>query len=243
MLDASASQERILHGARRLAAELAAAVLRPGRDEAAVVSFTGDATVAQDLTGAPDALRRAFASVEFTPPAAYIPGGVIVVAPPSRDDPAMRAGTTALWDSLVQVCDKVFARAKPGRRAVFLFTDGVDTSSRTKSDRAVERLLREGVAVYSVGFADPHAFDPVDRGALRKLSERTGGRALFPKKDKDVPDAFRRAGHGLLSTYAVTFSPQAPKGEGRLNKLRVEVVNPELLRRGVEVAHPQGVFL
>src|SRR5687768_11889073 len=122
MLDASASQERILHGARRLAAELAAAVLRPGRDEAAVVSFTGDATVAQDLTGDLDALRRAFASVEFTPPAGYIPGGVIVgaipggvivVAPPSRDDPAMRAGTTALWDSLVQVCDKVFARAKP----------------------------------------------------------------------------------------------------------------------------------
>ena len=241
MLDASASQERILPQAVQVAAEFAAAVVRPGRDEAAVVSFTGDATVVQGLTGDLGALRRAFAAVRFEPPAGYVAGGVIVGNPP-RNSSAMRAGSTAIWDALVYVCDNVLARASPGRRAVVILTDGVDTSSRTKSDKAVERLLREGVAVYSVGFADAYSFDPVDRGGLRKVSERTGGRALFPKKEKDVPAAFRQVGQALLSSYAVGLAPQASQGEGKRQKLRVELVNPELRKQGVELAHPQGLY-
>jgi uncharacterized protein with von Willebrand factor type A (vWA) domain len=61
----------------------------------------------------------------------------------------MRAGSTAIWDALVAVCDDVLARAAEGRRAVVIFTDGDDTSSRTKQDKAVERLLRERCSVYS----------------------------------------------------------------------------------------------
>ena len=241
VLDASASQERVLPWAREVSARLVAALVRPGVDEAAVISFSGDPKLVQDLTGDPGALRRAFAAVEFVPPVGYVSGGVIVGALPPNAS-AMRSGTTAIWDSLVYACDQVFAHAGPGRRAVVLFTDGIDTTSSTKSDKAVERLARDGVAVYSVGFADTYAFDEVDRGKLRKVSERTGGLAVFPRNEKDIPAAFLRVGNGLLSAYALVFVPRPPKGGGKASKLRVEVVNPELRKRGLELAYPQALY-
>ena len=244
LLDASASQERVLPYAQGAADRLVPAILMRGRsNDAAVVSFTGDAKVVQGLTSDAEAVRRAIASVEVVLPPGYAGGSVVLTArPPKKNDPAMRAASTALWDALVGVCEKVFARAGQGRRAVVLVSDGVDTSSRVKSDQAFERLLRDGVAVYGVGLADQYAFDPVDRGAVRKLSERTGGRALFPKKAADLPVAFEQIRRELLTSYALSFAPPAPRRDGRPLRVRVEVVNPELRRRGVQLAHPQALF-
>jgi Ca-activated chloride channel family protein len=243
LLDASASQEKVLPFAQEAADHLVPAILmRGGSNDAAVVSFTGDAKVVQGLTPDAAAVRRAIASVEFVPPPGYVPGGIIVGRPPKANDPAIRAASTALWDALVSVCDEVFARAKPGRRSVVLVSDGVDTSSRVKSDKAVERLLREGVAVYGVGIAAASAFDPVDKGALRKLSERTGGRVLFPKKAGELPVAFEQIRRELLNTYALTFAAPPLQPGGKPLKLRVELVNPELRRQGVQLAYPQSLF-
>jgi VWFA-related protein len=242
MLDASASQEGVLPFAQEGADRLVPALLmRGGANDAAVVSFTGDVKVVQGLTADAGAVRRAIASVEFVPPPGYVPGGIIVGRPPKANDPATRAGSTALWDALVGVCDEVFARAKPGRRAVVLVTDGVDTSSRVRLDKAVERLLREGVAVYSVGLGDEKNFEGVDELAVRKISERTGGRARFPKKHSNLPDAFEQIRRELLNSYALTFVAPTALRTGKSLKLRVELVNPELRRQGVRLAHPQSL--
>ena len=241
MLDASASQELVLPQVKPAAAEFVSALLRSGRDDAAVVSFTDEAKVVQGLTTDAATVRRAIASVKFVRPPGYIGAGVIV-SKPGPADPAARAGSTALWDSLASACGELFAQAKEGRRAVILVTDGVDTSSATKRDKAVERLIRAGVAVYSVGIADEVSFGPVDKSSLRKLSERTGGRAVFPRKAKDLPVAFEQVRRELLNTYALSFAAPAPRRDGKPSKLRVELVNPELRRQGVQLAHPQGLF-
>ncbi|MDT5271818.1 MAG: hypothetical protein QOH49_4004 [Acidobacteriota bacterium] len=242
LLDASASQESVLPFAQEADDHLVPAILmRGGLNDAAVVSFTGDAKVVQGLTADAAAVRRAIASVEFVRPPGYIAGG-IVVGRPNMKDPAMRAGSTAIWDALVAICDEVFAGSKAGRRIVVLVSDGVDTSSRVKSDKAIERLLREGVAVYGVGFADKSAFDPVDKGALRKVSERTGGRAIFPKKAGDLPVAFEQIRRELLNTYALSFATPVQQRNGKPLKLSVELVNPELRRQGVQLAYPQSLF-
>ena len=241
MLDASASQELVLPQMKPAAAAFVSALLRPGRDDAAVVSFTGNTTIVQDLTADAAAVRRAIATVKFVPPPGYMAGG-IVVGRPKPNDPAGRAGQTAIWEALINVCDEVFARAGPGRRAVVLVTDGADTSSRVRLGESVERLIRAGVAVYSVGVADEESFEPVDKSALRKLSERTGGRAVFPKKPKDLPAAFERIRSELLAPYSLTFAAPATLSMGKPLKLRVELVNPELRGRGVQLAHPQSLF-
>jgi hypothetical protein len=193
----------------------------------------------QGLTSDAAAVRRAVASVEFVPPPGYVSGGVIVGTPPNN--PAMRAGSTAIWDALVGVCDEVFAGAKSGRRAVILVTDGVDTSSRVKPDKAVERLLREGVVVYGVGIGDEHDFAGVDKGLVRKVSERTGGRALFPKEFGDVPAAFEQARRELLNSYVLTFAAPPMQPGAKPLKLRVELVNGELRKQGVQLAYPQSL--
>ncbi|HEX7314976.1 MAG TPA: VWA domain-containing protein [Pyrinomonadaceae bacterium] len=244
MLDASASQERVLLWAQEGADRLVPALLTGGSNDAAVVSFTGEVKVVRALTSDAAAVRRAIASVEFVPPSGYIPGGIIIGGrpPDPNNDPNMRAGSTALWDALVGVCDEVFARAAPGGRAVVLVTDGVDTNSRTKSDKAVERLLSEGVAVYSVGIGDEYSFDGVDKSALRKLSERTGGRAVFPKKINEVPVAFEQVRRDLLNFYTLKFNVPALWLAGKPLKLRVELINPELRRQGVQLSYPQTLF-
>lgn len=243
MFDASASQERLLPFAQEAADRFVRALLaRGGANDVAVVSFTGDPKVVQGLTADAAAVRRAIASVEFVPPTGYISGGAIIIGPPNPHDPNMRAGSTAIWDALVGVCDNVFAGARPGRRVVVLVTDGIDTSSRVKLDKAVERLLREGVAVYVAGIGDEKSFEAVDKSTLRKVSERTGGRALFPKEFGDVPGAFEQFRRELLGSYALTFTAPALWREGKPNKLRVELANPELRRLGVQLAYPQSLF-
>jgi Ca-activated chloride channel family protein len=239
MLDASASQERVLPFTQGAADRLVPALLARGAaNDVAVVSFTGELKVVQGLTADPALVRRAIASVEFEPPSGYIGGGVLV-GNPLPNDPS---GSTAVWDGLVGVCEKVFGRARAGRRVVLLITDGVDTSSRLNLDDAVKRLLREGVTVYGVGVGDEKSFEGVDAAGVRKISERTGGRALFPKKNSDLPEAFEQVRRELLnSSYALTLAaPPAPRGAKPL-KLRVELVNPELRKRDVRLAYPQAL--
>jgi Ca-activated chloride channel homolog len=242
MIDASASQESTLPVERLAAAEFASALMRPDVDDASVVSFTGDAEVVGDPTSDVQEVRSAIASVQFVPPRGYQAGGIVVGNPPPFGGDAL-SGSTAIWDSLVQVCDGVLKGATDGRRVVLLFTDGVDTSSRTKRDKAVERLIRAGVAVYSIGIGDSQSFEGVDPEGLRAISKRTGGRALFPKKVRDLAASLEQVRRELLAAYTVALAPAAPKDDGKLNRLHVEVVNAALRGRGVELAYPQGFYV
>jgi len=252
MLDTSNSQEQILKFSRPAAAEFVSALLRPGdgvKGDAAVMTFTGDAKVVEGLTADLAALGRAIESVEFVPPSGYIGGGLLVSTPgknvpstPGKNVPATRAGSSAIWDSLVAACDDVLARAADGRRVVVIFTDGDDTSSRTKQDKAVDRLLREGVSVYGVGVGDSYSFGGVVKDGLRKVSERTGGRAFFPKTTEDLSRDLERLRSELLSSYALALAPAATRADAKPYKLRVELVNPELRKRGVELAYPRSFY-
>jgi VWFA-related protein len=245
MLDTSVSQVEMLKFARPAAAEFVSALLRPGdggKADAAVVTFTGDAKVVEGLTVDLAALNRAIESAAFVPPPGYIPGGFIVAGTPPKNSPAVRAGSTAIWDSLVAVCDDVLARAGEGRRVVVIFTDGDDTSSRTNKDKAVGRLLRGRASVYAVGIGDSYHFAGVSKGELRKVSERTGGRSFFPKTDKDLSHDLERLRRELHSSYALMLAPPPPRAAGEQYRLRIEVVNPGLRKRGVELAYPRGFY-
>lgn len=243
MLDTSASQENVLPAAKSAAGAFISEALRPDKDLAAVVGFTHEAEVIQGLTGDAEQLRRAVESVRFTPPSRYIGGGIVVAGrPPSRRSGPAVPGSTALWDSLLSVCEKVLAGPRDGgRRAVLLISDGVDTSSQLKLDKVIERAVRAGVVVYSVGVADRENFDPPDKDVLRKISERTGGRAYFPEKLGDLPAVFEKIRQELLSQYAVTFNAPDKTGDS-FHKLRVEIVNPELRKQELRLAYPHGYF-
>ena len=80
LIDTSRSEERTLPDEKIAARAFLEDVLKAQRDEAAILSFTGETTLEQGFTGSIDRLRRAIDRVEFVPPSGYVGGGVVVVA-------------------------------------------------------------------------------------------------------------------------------------------------------------------
>src|ERR1044072_3373040 len=142
LIDTSRSEERTLPDEKVAARSLIEAVMRTGKDEAAVVSFTGEVTLEQGFTGNLDRVRRAVDRVEFIPAAGtYIGGGVVVGGgtPPISDTNQMLAGSTAIWDAVWATSNELLSdSAENTRRTIILLTDGVDTSSQLKMHETIE---------------------------------------------------------------------------------------------------------
>src|SRR5205085_5327957 len=94
LVDTSVSEERTFPSEKEAASEFVNSVLRSGHDEAAVVSFTGESTLEQGLTGNSARVRRALDRVEFVPPAGYIGNGQIAGTPPISGTNNQLAGST-----------------------------------------------------------------------------------------------------------------------------------------------------
>lgn len=241
VIDTSASQETVLSTTRLAADVFVRGMMEPGVDEAAVVTFAGETVLEQGLTGDVERVRAAIARVRFVPPPGYVRGGVIVTGPPPSD--LNRAAATGLWDAVWVVANEVLPRSLgPGRRVVLLITDGVDTSSRVKSDKAIEAALQSEVVVYAVGVGDDRNFDGVDKGPLRKLTSRTGGRAFFPGKIKELTEIFIRVSRELTSQYVLTFAAPSGARDGTFHKLKIEPASPGLRGAGVQLSYPQGFY-
>lgn len=242
LIDTSASEERTLPEEKAAAQTFLEAVLRPGRDEAAVVSFTGEVTLEQGFTGSIDRLRRAIQRVEFVPPSGYIGGGVVVGTPPISDRNQTLVGSTAIWDAVwVTSKDLLVEAADNTRRAIILLTDGVDTSSQEKMSEAVARAQKADALIYTVGIGDSYGFG-VDEGSLRKISEQTGGRAYFPRSERELRDAFAQIQRDLREQYLLAYSPSNKARDGSYRRIQIELINPELRKQNVKLNHRAGYF-
>src|SRR5688500_19498012 len=127
LIDTSASEERTLPDEKEAARAFLEDILRPGgKDEAAILSFTGETTLEQGFTGNLERLRRAIDRVEFVPPSGYIGGGVVVGGtPPISGQNQALAGSTAIWDAVWATSNELLSdAAEESRRAIILLTDG-----------------------------------------------------------------------------------------------------------------------
>jgi Ca-activated chloride channel family protein len=246
VIDTSISQERTLPEEKRAARAFVDAVMRASKDEVAVLSFTGDSTLEQGLTGNPARVRSAIERVEFVPPSGgYVGGGVIIPGgtPPISGDNQSRAGTTAIWDALYATCAEVMVESSDKtRRAIILLSDGDDTSSTLKLDEAVQQALKTETMIFAIGIGDSFTYTGVDEGSLRKITERTGGRAYFPRSEEDLRAAFAQIQRELREQYLVAYAPTNTRRDGSYRKLQLEVMNPELRKLNVKLAYRQGYF-
>ncbi|HEY0385452.1 MAG TPA: VWA domain-containing protein [Pyrinomonadaceae bacterium] len=229
VIDTSVSEERTLPVEKEAASVFVDSVVRPAKDEVAVVTFTGESTLEQGLTGSVSRIRRALDRVEFVPPSGYIGGGTVVGGtPPISDTQQQLAGSTAVWDALWVTSDEVLSQTSDKtRRAIILLSDGVDYSSQKKMDEAIDRAVKNDVVIYSIGIGDEYV-DGVNKGGLRKISERTGGRAFFPEGEADLHSAFAQIQLELRSQYLLAYSPTNKNRDGSNRKVQIELVNPEL---------------
>lgn len=242
LVDTSASQERTLPEEKSAAQAFVDEVIRLNKDEVAVLSFTGDATLEQSLTGNASRVRRAIDRIEFVPPSGYIGGGVVVGTPPISGDNQRRAGSTAIWDAIWVTSNEVLSETSDKtRRAIILLTDGVDTSSRLKMSEAIDSALKADAIIYAIGIGDDF-IDGVEEDSLRKLTERTGGRAYFPRNETDLRAAFRQIQEELRSQYLLAYSPSNKAKDGTYRRVQLEIVNPELQKQKLRLTYRQGYF-
>ena len=241
LIDTSASEERTLPDEKVAARAFLENMLR-SKDEAAIVSFTGETTLEQGFTGNLERLRRAIDRVEFIPPSGYIGGGVVVNGtPPISGTNQSLAGSTAIWDAVWATSEELIsASAEHTRRAIILLTDGDDTSSRLKIHEAVERAQKADALIYAIGIGDRYSFN-VNEGVLRKIAEQTGGRAYFPRHERDLNDAFAQIQRDLREQYLVAYSPSNKARDGSYRKIEIQVVNPAL-QKTLKLNYRAGYF-
>lgn len=243
LIDTSASEERTLPDEKAAARAFLENVIRGNKDEAAIVSFTGETTLEQGFTGNVDRLRRAVDRVEFVPPSGYIGGGVVVNGtPPISGTNQSLAGSTAIWDAVWATAEELIsASAEHTRRAIILLTDGDDTSSRMKIHDAIERAQKADALIYAIGIGDRYTFN-VDEGSLRKIAEATGGRAYFPRHERDLNDAFTQIQRDLREQYLVAYSPSNKSRDGSYRRIEIQLVNPSLRAQNLKLNYRNGYF-
>ena len=248
LIDTSASQERTLPEEKSAAISFIEAVIRPTKDEVSVISFTGESTLEQGMTNNLTRLRRAIERVQFIPPSGYLGGGVVVNSgrvpgtPPISGTNQQIQGSTAIWDSIWITSSDVLGPApERTRRAIILLSDGYDTFSKKKLDEAVQAAQRAEAVIYSIGIGD-NFYDGVDEGSLKKISERTGGRAYFPRDENELRQAFKQIQDEMRSQYLVAYEPTNRALDGTYRKIEIQVANPELEKQKVRVTHRQGYF-
>lgn len=243
LIDTSASEERTLPDLKIAARAFLENVLRANRDEAAILSFTGETTLEQGFSGNLERLRKAIDRVEFIPPSGYIGGGVVVNGtPPISGTNQSLAGSTAIWDAVWATSEELISTsAEHTRRAIILLTDGVDTSSRMKMDEAIDRAQKADALIYAIGIGDRYTFN-VNEGVLRKMAERTGGRAYFPSHERDLREAFEQIQRDLREQYLVAYSPTNKARDGSYRRIEIQVVNPALKQQNLKLNYRAGYF-
>jgi VWFA-related protein len=243
LIDTSVSQERTLPEERAAAKSFLQSVIRPEKDEVSIVSFTGETTLEQGMTNNISRLNRAVDRVQFVAPSGYIGGGVIAGGtPPISGDNQAAVGSTAIWDAIWVTSEEVLKTSPDKtRRAIILLSDGVNTYGSKKLDDAVQAALRNEAVIYSIGIGD-NFYDGVDKGVLKKISERTGGRAFFPQDESELRQAFTQIQIEMRSQFLIAYEPINQKRDGSYRKIEIQLANPELAKQKVNLTHRQGYF-
>jgi VWFA-related protein len=235
------------------------------RDEGAPVSFaflvdtSGSMGIGNKLENAKNAIRSIlrnrlpgddFALFAFSE-------GEVQMVTDSSPDPAglIRAlwdleasGQTALFDAVAATPELM--KGKNNKRAILLFTDGVDNASELTANQMAEILQRVSVPVYPVGMKNA-AFDAVrdeDRRALsienlELLAGSSGGKMHLVGRDDDLRPLAARISSEVRQQYLLGFAPSG-KGDVKYRIVFVSVAKPGSwvvrTRRGYRGTAPGG---
>lgn len=242
LIDVSGSQERTLSQEKAAARGFIETIIRSGKDQAAIIPFTGSAFLEQSLT--PDVLSvyRALERVEVAMPAYLGSGRPIsgISSGPGMPGPP-REGSTAIWEAIVLTAREVLGPSQDQRRrAIILLTDGHDTSSRLLRSEAVNQALAAETAIYAIGIGDKRY--GIDHDAVRAVAEGTGGRAFFPKREADLKTAFAEIEQELRSQYLISYSSTNKNHDGSYRRMLIEITNPALRKDQLRLRYRPGYF-
>lgn len=242
MVDTSESQRGVLQHEKSAARAFIDQMIRPNIDRASIVSFTGVPKVEQQLTNDLVKLRQGIdrVRIELSPANQWRLANDLDPLPKDEDP----SGYTGIWDAMWETIEEQLAKSTgQSRRSIILLSDGDDTSSTIKRENVIDLAVKNDVVVYSIGIRDPEFPEgKLDSGALKKISNRTGGRAFFPRNSAELQSVFRLIEEELRSQYLVGYSPTNANKDGTYRRIRLEVVNPQLRKDKVLLLYRQGYY-
>lgn len=239
LVDTSASQEMVIADEREAASAFVRAVLRPGKDTASVLSFTGITRLDQPPTGDAPLLLSAIGGLKVE----YTEDNPICQNNDLPFEERLRC-YTAVFDSVaVSVREALSKTPETTRRAIILLSDGDDTTSKLRLYQAIEFAVRGNTVVYSIGIRDKDfPLGSMRKDHLRDLAEQTGGRAFFPKSTQDIATAFSQIEQELRSQYLLSYTSTNRTRDGAYRKVQIEITNPQLRKQKLRLLYRQGYY-
>jgi Ca-activated chloride channel family protein len=140
-------------------------------------------------------------------------------------------GRTALFDAVAATPTRMVS-GKNGKRAIILFTDGVDNASKLTPAEMAEILQQVSIPVYAIGMKNA-SFDRLtdeERSQLsvdnlRMLAASSGGKMLLAAGEEDLRPIAERIGAEVRKQYLLGFTPSG-RGELKYRVLVVTVLKP-----------------
>lgn len=187
-------------------------ILRPG-DRGAIVAFSDNVRVIQDLTSDASAIESAISST-------------------------VAAGATALHNaiyvSLKQFGQTAHSGGEVRRQAIAVLSDGDDTSSLISFDDVVRAARKVGVSVYTISLRSefaalrqkgrPAYFSQSDY-AMKTLAKETGARSFFPGTVHELQNVYAAIAGELEAQYSIAYSPTNSRPDGRFRRIVVRITS------------------
>ena len=133
--------------------------------------------------------------------------------------------STHLYDALLASLEKL--STVQDRKALLLFTDGDDEGSEASMEDTLEAARRSRLSIYAVGLLGWSLADGMDtnNALLTQIAEYTGGRAFFPRSEKEMGTAFDRIRDELHRQYRMAYVPQDIEGERGWRNIEVRMTS------------------
>jgi Ca-activated chloride channel family protein len=225
VLDASGSMQSKMRTAQRAIGGFFSAIHKD--DEIFLMTFANRASIVADFTSDRAKLTNALLS------------GVNL------------SGGTSLYDSLYQALEKV-KQGRYEKKAILLVTDGEDTSSLTRFDKALENIREADMLVYSIGIKGAPVFDvaadsgsggatasalsntTVDMKVLNRFGEASGGKAWEISEaafGKNLDAVLATIADELRSQYSIGYYPDRAPKDGKWHRVMIRMKNPAYTAR------------
>lgn len=243
LIDASASQERMLP-VEKIAAEIFInSILKKGKDKVAIAKFSGTMSVLQSLTSDFEKAKLQLKNIKFEQPEGYLGGGIVVGSVPTNKTQIAK-GSTSIWDTVNEAVSIEFkVRSNNVRQMVLLISDGVNTYGYKKLDEVINISVKNHIPIYAIGIGDKD-YAGVDEKSLKKLTRSTGGELILPKKTVgELLEQIVNIENGLRSFYQLSVEVRSSDKNDKLRESEIKIINPEITLKKIRLLQPAGFFV
>jgi Ca-activated chloride channel family protein len=138
-------------------------------------------------------------------------------------------GRTALFDGVYLAMHEM-TKARNGRRAILIISDGGDNSSRYTESEVRNKVRETDVQIYAIGIYETGAArgrtpeELSGPGLLAEITEQTGGRHFAVDNLAELPDVAAKIGLELRNQYVLAYTPKNAARDGKYRRVQVKLV-------------------